>query len=158
MPQPTSREIVDRLIRAIETADFDAIDELVADDVVEEYPQSGECMRGKSNRRAVYENYPGAGMPSQNAPVVNRVIGSEDRWVLTPSQTALRIIGTGDQYTITGLVRYPNGEVWHGIQIVELRGGKISRLTSYFAAPFEPAPWRARWVESITVATEPSHK
>src|SRR6266567_2767602 len=86
MPRPTSREI----------------DELVADDIVEEYPQSGECMRGKSNRRAVYENYPGAGMPSQNAPVVKRVIGSEDRWVLTPSQTALRIIGTGDQYTITG--------------------------------------------------------
>jgi len=144
MPRPTSRAIVDRLVRAIETADFDTIDELVADDVVEEYPQSGERMRGKSNRRAVYRNDPSAGLASQNAPVVKRVIGGEDRCVLTPSQTAVRIVGTGDQFTSTGLVRYPNGEVWHGIQIVELREGKIARLTLYFAAPFEPAAWRAR--------------
>ena len=29
------------------------------DDYVEEYPQSGERIRGKQNVRSVYENYPG---------------------------------------------------------------------------------------------------
>jgi hypothetical protein len=36
----------------------DAIADLVHDGVVEEYPQSGERIRGKDNARTVYENYP----------------------------------------------------------------------------------------------------
>jgi len=42
-----------------ERQNIDAIDDLMHDDYVEEYPQSGERTRGKDNARAVYENYPG---------------------------------------------------------------------------------------------------
>ena len=38
---------------------IDAIDDLMHDDYVEEYPQSGERIRGKDNARTIYENYPG---------------------------------------------------------------------------------------------------
>jgi len=152
VPEPTTtREVIDRIVRAAQEADLDAIDQLLADDVIEEYPQSGERMRGKANRRAVYEQYPrGGAPPSDYAPLIERVVGNEDRWVMTPNQSLVRIIGMGDRYTVIGLVRYPNGEVWHGIQIVELRDLKVVKITSYFAAPFEPAPWRAKWVEPMT--------
>ena len=44
---------------AFERRDLDAFAELFHDDYVEEYPQSGERIRGKQNARAVNENYPG---------------------------------------------------------------------------------------------------
>jgi hypothetical protein len=44
---------------------------------------------------------------------------------------------------VAGRIRYPNGEEWHLVQLVELRDGLIWRLTSYFAAPFEAPEWRA---------------
>ena len=152
MAEPTtSREVIDRLVQAATVADLDAIDALLADDVIEEYPQSGERMRGKANRRAVYEYYPREGAPIvEYAPLIERVVGNEDRWVMTSNQSLVRIVGMGDRYTVIGLVKYPNGEVWHGIQIVELRDLKVVKITSYFAAPFEPATWRAKWVEPMS--------
>ena len=44
---------------------------------------------------------------------------------------------------------YPNGETWHIVQLLEMRNGKISHITSYFGKPFEPPPWRAKWVERM---------
>ena len=42
-----------------EHQDIDAIADLMHDDYVEEYPQSGERFVGKEYARVVYENYPG---------------------------------------------------------------------------------------------------
>ncbi|TMD57743.1 MAG: hypothetical protein E6I87_14405 [Chloroflexi bacterium] len=42
------------------------------------------------------QNYPG-GLPDLKP---KRIVGSEDRWVVTPSYTPLRIMGTGDIYVI----------------------------------------------------------
>ena len=118
MAEPTTtREVIDRLVQAATVADLDAIDALLADDVIEEYPQSGERMRGKANRRAVYEYYPREGAPMADyAPLIERVVGNEDRWVMTSNQSLVRIVGMGDRYTVIGLVKYPNGEVWHGMR------------------------------------------
>ena len=35
------------------------------------------------------------------------------------------------------------------VSIMELRDGKVARETHYFADPFEPPEWRARWVERM---------
>jgi hypothetical protein len=43
----------------LERQNIAAIDDLMHDDYVEEYPQSGERIRGKESARTVYENYPG---------------------------------------------------------------------------------------------------
>ena len=32
----------------------------------------------------------------------------------------------------------------------ELRDLKVVKITSYFAAPFEPAAWRTKWVERMS--------
>jgi hypothetical protein len=77
----------------------------------------------------------------------SRLVGAEDRWVLTPTFAPLRIEGSGDVYTYVGTVRYPNGQTWQMIAIIELRAGKIARMTAWFAAPFEAPAWRAPFVE-----------
>jgi hypothetical protein len=106
-------------------------------------------MRGVDNVRAVQENFP-------DPPVskVQRVAGAEDKWVVTPMFSPLRITGTGDVYTVETKVSYPNGEVWRGVDIIEFKNGKILKMTGYFAAPFPAQEWRSRWVEKMEEATE----
>jgi len=54
MAQPSGRDIVERLGRAIEAQDFDTIAALVADDYVEEYPPSrgSASVAGPTSRRS----------------------------------------------------------------------------------------------------------
>ena len=58
MSERQNRDALERYIEAIEQQDVEAMTELVHDDYVEEYPQSGERIRGKRNARSILENYP----------------------------------------------------------------------------------------------------
>lgn len=148
MAELTNRQVVERFIAAMNASDLDTAAECLADDVVEDYPQSGERIRGRANRRAVIENYPGRA-EHDFAPHKRGSIVGEDQWVMTPTMSLLRLNGSGERYTATGEVTYPNGETWHVIQLIELRAGKIAKMITYFAAPFEPAPYRAPFVERM---------
>jgi hypothetical protein len=148
MARPDNRELIDRFYAALNARRFDQISELVDPDVVQEWPQSGERIRGLKNFRAVMENYPE--LPSVEP---RSVAGAEDKWVLTPSWTPLRITGSGDVYTVESRITYPSGEVWSGVSVVEFRNGKASKMTEYFAAPFPAAEWRSSWVEQIESKT-----
>ena len=145
MAEPSGRAIVEQYARAVETQDLEGMAAVLADDFVEEMPQSGERVRGKANHLAILANYPG-GLGSIDS-ASTRLVGAEDRWVLTPTFTTLRIEGSGDTYTYVATVQYPNGETWQMIVIVELRGGRIARQTTWYAAPFEAPEWRAPFVE-----------
>jgi hypothetical protein len=105
---------------------------------------SGERIRGRENNLAVLENYPG--LPDGT---IREVHGADDKWVLTPSWTPLRITGSSDHWSVEGRLDYPNGEVWNFVDLFELRNDKLIRVSEYFAAPFPPAEWRAKWVEKI---------
>ncbi len=139
-----NRGIVERYVRAL-PGNFDALAELRHRDSVEEWPQSGERIRGHANYQAIHERYPG-GMPAAET---RRIVRSEDRWVVTPVFTPLRITGTGGVYTIEGSGAYPAGDRVHTIFILELREGKVHRQTTYFAPPFEAPQWRAKRVERM---------
>ena len=141
------REVVQRFIDAHVEKDREAGARLLHPEYVLSWPQSGELIRGPANWRAVFENYPD---DDQAAVTSGRILGSEDRWALTPTFTLLRISGEGDTYTHEGTVRYPNGEVWRYVAILEIRDRKIWRETDYFAPPFEAPPWRSQWVEKAT--------
>jgi len=144
----SNREAVDRWFRAFNAKQFHELAAILADvadaEVIQDWPQSGERIRRRENILALLENYPG--LPDAS---VHAVRGAEDKWVLTPSWTPLRITGTGDHYTVEGRVAYPNGEVWNFVDVLEFRNGKVVKLTEYFAPPFPAAEWRARWVEKI---------
>ena len=68
-----------------------AQDEMSADDIVQEWPQSGERIRGKENIRAVNMNYP-AGSGTSPKARLRRVLTPGEAWV-TPR--ALSTTGTG---------------------------------------------------------------
>ena len=143
MAAPTNREIAERFVRAIEAKDFETQYSLLADDYVDEMPQSGERTRGRDNYRAIAEHYPG-GVGDASS---QRVVGTEDRFVVTPAFTMLRIEGTGDTFTYVATVRYASGETWQMISIAQVRDGKIARTTTWYAAPFDAPDWRAPYVE-----------
>jgi ketosteroid isomerase-like protein len=145
MAEQSARAVVEAFVRAIETKDFDAQGALVTDDYVDEMPQSGERIRGRDNARAIAENYPGGVGTLDPA---HRLVGADDRWVMTPTFSILRIEGSGNSFTFAGTLQYPaSGEVWHFIAIADVRDGKIAKTTTYYAAPFEAPAWRAPYVE-----------
>ena len=122
MSQPSNREIVEAFVRAIEAKDIDAQCALMADDFVDEMPQSGERIRGRENWRKVFEGYPGG--IGTASPEGRRIIGSEDRWGHNPDVPFASNRGLGDIYTYVGTVRYADGGVWQFIVIAQLRNGK----------------------------------
>ena len=134
-----NRTTVEQYLKAMMANDIEAQERLLSDDFVEEYPQSGEVIRGKENRRAIIENYPG-GNPRETSQT-------------SPKPWTPEIIGAGDRFAVTGQITYPNGETWHAVSVIELRDGKISKITDYFGAPFEAPAWREPYVEKKAAAT-----
>ena len=110
----------DDLETALEKADL-----IYHDDVVVEYPQSGERIRGRRNLRALREAY-----PAKVDFTLRRIHGRGDLWVT--------------EYVIT----YDERPV-HTVSIMEFQDGKVARETLYFADPFEAPEWRAQWVEPM---------
>ena len=148
MAEPSSRSVVEAFVRAIEAKDFDAQMALLADDYVDEMPQSGERVRGRANWRGIIDHYPGG---VGTVAGEHRLVGSDDRFIMTPSFSIVRIEGSGDTFTFAGTIRYANGELWHMVAIVEARNGRVAKTTTYYAAPFSAPDWRAPFVEPMEV-------
>jgi ketosteroid isomerase-like protein len=120
-----SRQLVERFWEVMNTNDFRAAAELFHDNYLLEWPQSGERVRGRDNFAAVNENYPAGG-----------------RWVFTIQ----RLIAEGSE--VASEVSVTDGTiVARVITFSTVRDGKILRQTEYWPDPFQPAPWRAQWVE-----------
>lgn len=143
MAEGGNREIVERYMRAIPT-DFATLKELQHRDFVQDFPQSGERIRGHANFQAAHQRY--AGVVQSHT---RRIVGEEDRWVLTPTFVPLRITGTGDMYTVEADGNYPDGSTYKVVTILELRDEKVRKATTYFAPPFEAPGWRAPYAERM---------
>ena len=142
----TNRHVVERYVEALKNYDLDAQVALLHDDYEGRYPQSGEVIRGIANRRSVGEEYPGARETGLRA-TPTKIIGQDDQFVTGPMWNMVHLSGSGDEFTIAGTIDYPNGERWHAVALLTLRGGKIWREIDYFAAPFERPAWRAPFTE-----------
>ena len=141
----SNEDVVNAYFRGIVANDEPAMRALRHRDWAVEYPQSGERIRGHANERAIADNYPG-GLPEIDP---GSIIGSEDRWVISPSFTYERVVGSGDTWFVHGTALYPNGSTWLVVTIVHLRDGLIHRETTWWAEPFEAPAWRAQWVERL---------
>jgi SnoaL-like domain len=140
------RALFESFTRLANAGDWDALEQYVQPDYEEVYPQSGERIKGMANVRAILEHYPGGALDRK----ADRLVGGEDRWVVTPAATLLRIEGTGDIYTLVQRVTYPDGSEWLVISIAELRDRKVAKLQTFFAPTFAPPAWRSQWVETTT--------
>lgn len=140
----TNRAVVERYFKAY-PSDWETMARLRHADFVEDWPQSGERIEGHENYRAIHENYPG-GTPGL---AIDRVVGTEDRLVMTPLFTPVRIVGMGDTFIVEARAGYAGGASNFVVTVVELKDGKVHRQRTYFAAPFEPPDWRSGWVTRI---------
>jgi hypothetical protein len=124
MSAQVNRDTLERYRQVwFENQDMDAAADLLHDDYLEEYPQSGERIRGKDNARSVYENYPAI-----------------------PSLVEFDYRVAGDLAVVEMVLDY-GGSRLNVCEVVEFEEGKIKRATGYFGEPFEAPEWRARWVE-----------
>ncbi|MFL5777412.1 MAG: nuclear transport factor 2 family protein [Chloroflexota bacterium] len=127
--RPAHALIVERYIEAWATADPDRIATLWADDYEARYPQSGELVRGAEAGRRMM-----AAFPNPPRLVVGPFVNSCD----------------DDLAIFEALLDY-GGERWWLLSQLDLHDEKIHRETAFFAAPFDPAPWR----EALTERFDP---
>lgn len=142
----TNEELVEQYARAMIDADQDALARLRHPDWTALWPQSGEMLRGTDSARWIMDNYPGG------APKVlpqGRIVGSEDRWVMSPLGGVYRVAGEGENWWGEWRMRYPDGRIWFTVLQLELRNGKVWRETMYWAEPFDAPAWRAEHVERL---------
>ncbi len=137
----------ERYATALARGDLAVIDEVFTEDFVDEYPQSGEIIRGRHNLRAMMEHRPG--LNSDTGPDLSsvRARAGDEHKILAPLFTVVRVQGRGDAGTTTLRARYPDGSWWWIVVIYNLRDGRIARSTSYFAPQFEAPAWRAPYAE-----------
>lgn len=124
-PRERNEQVVAQFWAAMQTNDFRAAGESLHDDYLLEWPQSGERIRGRENFVAINEHYPAAGRWKFE---VHRLV-ADDREVAT------------DVSVTDGAVKA------RVITFSTVRDDKIWRQTEFWPDSFEPAAWRARWVE-----------
>jgi ketosteroid isomerase-like protein len=112
---------------AIGRGDWDTAAGFLHPEFVQEWPQSGERIRGADNCLSIDRNFPG-GMPAM---------------------TSRRVVTSGDLAVAETDLVYADGSRYHGVSIMEFRDGKIVKETDYFGEPFSPPQWRAQWVERM---------
>jgi hypothetical protein len=149
MPKATNEEVVRRYGTASAEFDIPTLHELRHADWEVVWPQSGEHIHSSEGWAEIARNYPG-GTPTTE---LTRVVGAEDRWVVSPGNTVMRVIGSGDFWWAEWRMTYPDGSTWICVDLMELREGKVYREVVYWAVPFAAPTWRAPWVESDAAHT-----
>ena len=144
MTDPEHQRAMGGLANVISSQDWHRLGDVLDEDAVFEYPQSRERFRGLANIRATFENYPDLGAGTSE---LEELIGGT-AYALTPSYTVIGIDGSGDRGTAVIRIRYPDGSLWWGVNLYELRNGKISRARTFFAEDFEAPDWRAPYREA----------
>jgi ketosteroid isomerase-like protein len=128
-----NKQLIDRYRKALESGDMQALTALqtesLADDYVQEWPQSGERIR-RDNAIKINEQY-------------TQATGN------TPKMKVRRIITKDDLAIVEGTLDYGDGTPVSYVGITELRDGKVARNTEYFANPFPAPEWRKQYVERM---------
>ena len=108
------------------SGDLETEHNIYDDNVLWEYPQSGERIRGRCNLQALRGHHPGK--PSGFN--VRRIVGSGNLWV-------------------TEYVIIYEGKPFKTVSIMEFKDGKVVHETQYFAEPFAAPADRRQWVEQV---------
>ena len=109
----------------------EAMKEMAAQDFVQEWPQSGERIRGLDNVTALNEQY-------------------EQATGTSPQMTVRRIVPPGDAWIVEATIDYGDGVPVSAVTIFETNAdGQLVHETDYFASPFEAPEWRRKFVEQM---------
>jgi hypothetical protein len=135
--------VLGRYFEAFNARDKSGLRDVLAVDVIEDYPQSGERIRGLDRALEMLRRYRGVADGPQ------RIVGDEERWALSPTFSVLHVSGSAGTYTTTTVGHYPDGTDWHIVKLFDIRDGQIRTITSFFAPAFPALDWRADLVEPI---------
>lgn len=129
------KQVVDRLFAGINAGNPNIFQEVYHEDAEIDWPQFGERIHGAVDRQKVFESLP-----------------------TKPDVHVRRVFGDGGLWIIEALLVYA-GEEHFSVSILEFKGDRIKRETTYWADP-KPggAGWKARWVhplEAISRVPEP---
>ncbi len=138
----TNQDVVQRYVQSTVAADLELQTMLRHRDWSVTWPQSNERVVSEDAYIQIIHNYPG-GAPTSR---INRIAGSEDRYVVTPSGTVARVAGAGDFWVGEWEVSYPDGVIYLCVDLMELRDERIWRETVYWAPRFDAPAWRNQWV------------
>ena len=119
-----NRELVERFFAASERGDLAALETMVDDGIVMDWPQSGERFRGREN-----------------------VLGAMAAVEVKPQFAGSpRLVGSGELWVLTVPLRYGE-DVLQYVAILELERGRIRRATGYWGGPFPAQASRAAFVD-----------
>jgi len=125
----SGRDVIEQFLAAAESRDVEAMAALAHDDLVMEWPQSGERFTGRERALAA-------------------VLATDERpSVAGPPE----VLGAGDLWVIRMPLRYGE-DIYHYVGILELDGGRIRRSTEFFGAPFPANPARAAFADPVVAA------
>jgi len=143
-----NRAVLEQTMKFITEGDYDALEEVLDPDFVQEMPQSGERVVGVKNFRKILENLPGAGTALTMA-TDPHIAGDEEHYVMTPTFTVVKIDGTGDELTSYVKAKYPDGSDWYIVTFSSYKDGKMIKRVDFYAPLFDPPPWREQWAERM---------
>ena len=126
MSEAKNRATIDALVAAMNDRDLSALNRVFTEDVVMEWPQSGERINGGDNRRAIYSRFP-----------------------TLPTFTPRRVTGSGDVWVLEAGLDYGDGNPYQCVFLFQMRDGLIAKEIAYWAQPFPAPEWRAPWVERV---------
>lgn len=121
------KKLVELFWQTMESNDFYAVAQLLHDDFVLEWVQSGERIRGRENFAKLNTAYPTQGTWHFT---INHIIADGDQVVTDVSVTD----GTLHDRVVT---------------FSTIRDGKIWKQVEFWPEPFAAPEWRAQWVEQI---------
>jgi len=120
-----NKQIIEYFWATMATNDFYAASELLHDDYILEWHQSGERIRGRDNFATINTDYP-----------------AEGKWTFQINQ----IVAEGD--VVVSDVSVSDGKRHDRvITFSTIRDGKIWKQIEFWPDPFEAPEWRAQWVE-----------
>jgi len=119
-----NREVVEAFFAASERGDTAALAAMIDEQMVMEWPQSGERFRGREN-----------------------VLGAMAAVDVKPQFAGSpKLIGSGPLWVLMVPLRYGE-DVLQYVAIVELEGGRIVRATGFWGSPFPAREPRAAFID-----------
>lgn len=124
MEDEVNRAALERHWAASAAGDLEDEHDIYDDNVLCEYPQSGERIRGRRNLQALRGHHPAK-----------------------PSGFSVRrILGTGNLWVTEYVIIYQDKAV-QTVSIMEFQNGRVIHETQYFTEPFPAPAWRRQWLE-----------
>jgi hypothetical protein len=122
-----NKQILENFWSTMETNDFHAASQLLHDEYILEWPQSGERIVGRDNFAAINANYPTEGKWQFN---INHIVSEGDLVVTDVSVSDGKVIG-------------------RAVTFSTIRDAKILKQIEFWPDPFEAPAWRAQWIQKM---------